>query len=193
VFEPCRTGDPGGPAAYDSQTFGPLRFQRKLLNSFGHPVPVLAGQLQIEATKASPTVLSTAFGSDGDEIKMDITSSYNVPALEKLIRTMDYSRKGTGSVTISDEVTFHAASQFEDVLITDGTWKQLDDHTILLAMGKSVLRVSIQTPTGFTVRSERVQEMGAPAFFHIGLVLNKPVTNATVTMTFQPQPQNPRP
>jgi hypothetical protein len=34
-------GDPGGPHAYDNETFGPKRFEKNILNSFGHPVPVV--------------------------------------------------------------------------------------------------------------------------------------------------------
>ncbi|MBF0545002.1 MAG: hypothetical protein HQM08_11235 [Candidatus Riflebacteria bacterium] len=41
------TGDPGGPWVYNSKTFGPERFTLfKLLNSYGHPVPVISGKLQ---------------------------------------------------------------------------------------------------------------------------------------------------
>ncbi|MGE9293073.1 MAG: heparinase II/III domain-containing protein, partial [Puniceicoccales bacterium] len=37
--------DPGGEA-YTAATFGPKRYESPMLNSIGHPVPVIAGQLQ---------------------------------------------------------------------------------------------------------------------------------------------------
>lgn len=68
-------GDPGGPFAYDNQTFTAQRFIRKLLNSFGHPVPVVAGQLQVDATKVHPRVLATQFAPDADEMQLDLTAA----------------------------------------------------------------------------------------------------------------------
>ena len=186
VGEQVLTGDPGGPHAYDNKTFGPQRFTRKLLNSFGHPVPVVAGQLQIEATKAKPVILSTSFTNERDEIKMNITSAYAVPALKELVRTMDYSRSGKGQVSITDDVAFSAASPFEDAVIAEGDWKQLDDHTLLITSGKTSLRVTVQTPGGFTVKPERIEEMGAPAFTRLGLELKQPVETGKVQMTFDP-------
>ena len=186
VGEQVVSGDPGGPHVYDSKTFGPQRFDRKLLNSFGHPVPVVAGQLQIEATKARPVVLSTSFTDERDEIEMDITSSYATPALKKLVRTMVYSRAGKGQVSITDDVTFSAASPFEDAVITDGDWKQLDDHTLLLTMNNASLRVTVKAPGGFSVKAEKIEEMGAPTFTRLGLELKQPIVTGKVQITFDP-------
>lgn len=183
------TGDPGGPFAYDGKTFGSHRYDYKILNSYGHPVPVVAGQLQIEAGHAKPVVVSSAFTKDRDEIKIDMTSAYNVPVLKQLTRTMAYSRAGVGEVEITDEVAFTADSTFEDALITHGDWKQLDARTIAMTSGRAKVIVTIETPGGFTVRAEKIEELGAPAFTRLGLVLNEPVSSAKVRMTFKPSSQ----
>jgi hypothetical protein len=180
------TGDPGGPLAYDSKTFGPHRYDYKILNSFGHPVPVVAGQLQIVAAQARPKVLSTSFTPTRDEIKMDITSAYRVPVLKQLIRTMDYSRDGAGEVDLVDEVTFSSASSFEEALVTHGDWKQIDPNTIMMSLGQGKIMVTIAAPDGFTVKSEQITELGAHTFTRLGLVFNNPVTTAKVSMTFKP-------
>ena len=73
------TGDPGGPLFYDKDTFGPHRFDKKLLNSYGHPVPVIGGQLQIDATKAKPVVLTTSFSTDHDQFVINMAPAYAVP------------------------------------------------------------------------------------------------------------------
>jgi len=41
--KPC--GDPGGPV-YDRSTFDAHRYDHSILNSYGHPVPVIGGKLQ---------------------------------------------------------------------------------------------------------------------------------------------------
>lgn len=181
------TGDPGGPKFYDATTFSPARYTHKLLNSFGHPVPVIAGQLQIDATKARPVVLSTSFSPDKDEFKIDFKSSYSVPELQSLTRTMDYTRTGDGEIVISDDVTLSSAQTFEDALETHGEWKQVDARTLMLTIGKASLLVTIETPDGFTVKPEQVQEMGV-TFTRLGLALNKPISSGTVRMTFKPAP-----
>ena len=180
------SGDPGGPSAYDRETFGPRRFERKILNSYGHPVPLVAGQLQIEATKATPRVVSTSFTDERDEIKLDITSAYAVPALKSLVRTMDYNRAGAGEIRIVDDVAFLAPNLFADTLITDGDWRQVDDHTVLLSMSGVALRVTVHAPGGFTVKAEKIQEMGARAFTRLGLELAQPIATGEVEMIFTP-------
>jgi hypothetical protein len=180
------TGDPGGPVAYDSKTFGPHRYDYKILNSYGHPVPVVGGQLQIEAAKARPVVLGTKFTAERDEIKMDITSAYNVPGLKQLTRTMDYVRAGDGEIEITDELTCTAPTAFEEALITHGTWKQIDDRTILLTIGKAGLLVTIETPEGFAIKADQIKELAAPEFTRLGIAFNKPVHSIRVKMVFRP-------
>ncbi len=181
------TGDPGGPHMYNGATFGPHRYDYKILNSFGHPVPVVAGQLQIEAARARPVVLSTAFTGNRDQVTIDMTSAYHVPALKRLTRTMTYSRAGAGQIEIIDNATFSGPSAFEDALITHGDWKQIDARTFELSIGHARLLATVQTPGGFTVKSEKIQELGSPAFTRLGLVLNKPTANMEVRMTFKPK------
>jgi hypothetical protein len=182
------TGDPGGPKTYDNKTFGPERYTYKILNSYGHPVPVIAGKLQIDATKAKPVVLSTAFTKDRDEIKIDMAPAYNVPALKQLTRTMDYSRAGTGEVDMIDDVSYSSPSTFEDALITHGDWKQVDPKTVLLTLGQAKLWLTIEAPGGFTLKPEKIEELATPAFTRLGVVLSQPVQTARVRMVFHPAP-----
>lgn len=179
-------GDPGGPLAYDGKTFGPHRYDYKILNSFGHPVPVIAGKLQIEAVRAKPVVLSTAFTKERDEIKINLTSAYDVPVLKRLTRSATYTRTGTGEIVITDDAAFTVNSTFEDALITHGEWKQIDARTLLVELGQAKMIVTVETPDGFTVKSDKIEELAAPAFTRLGLVLNKPVSRAKVRMTFKP-------
>ncbi|MDD4873150.1 MAG: hypothetical protein PHR77_21565, partial [Kiritimatiellae bacterium] len=181
-------GEPGGPHAYTRQTFSKERYALKLLNSFGHPVPVVAGNLQIEATKVHPKVLSTKFTDKADEISMDIACSYNVPELQKLVRTMRYEREGTGTVIITDEVVFNKPSSFELGLPTNGKWKQSGPATLEFIIGKECVLAEIETPDGFDVTSEVIDEQSKPPFPRVGIKLKKPVQAAKVVVRFRPAP-----
>ena len=181
------TGDPGGPLFYDKETFGPHRYDKKLLNSYGHPVPVIGGQLQIDATKAKPVVLSTSFSADHDQFVINMAPAYAVPSLKTLTRTMDYSRSGSGQVVITDEATFTAPTTFEDAMETHGEWKQLDPQTISITYGQSKLLAKISASGEFTLKPETIQELGV-TFTRIGLVFNQPCDKAAkVAITFTPQ------
>lgn len=178
-------GDPGGPRAYNNKVFGPERFTYKILNSFGHPVPVVAGQLQRDATKVHPKVLKTIFTEARDEIHIDLKPAYAVPELKNLVRTLRYLRNGAGAVEIEDEVEFTKLTSFELALPTLGSFKQIDKRTIEFASGGEKIYATIETPDGFELTSERIEELDAPPFIRLGIKLSKPVTAATVKVIFR--------
>jgi len=178
-------GDPGGPHAYNSETFGPKRYDSKLLNSFGHPVPVVDGKLQKDATTVVPKVLSTKFTDAADEIRIDMSPAYEVPGLRNLERTMRFERAGNGQVVIEDRVLADHPITFEIALPTIGSFKSLDDRTIEFSSGKAKLIATIETPDGFALSDEIITELGAPPFHRVGLKLNKPVSSATVRVTLK--------
>jgi hypothetical protein len=177
-------GDPGGPY-YDSSTFSVHRYEHKILNSYGHPVPVIGGKLQILASDAKPSVLSTSFDTDHDEILMDIASAYDVTSLVKLTREMCYNRSGSGRVIIKDEAIFHEPTTFEDALITHGDWKQIDSKKILITMGSAKVLITINASAPFHFKPEKIDDQGV-VFTRIGLVCDQPVKQVSMAMEFQP-------
>jgi len=179
-------GDPGGPNVYQRDTFGPNRYKFKLLNSVGHPVPLVAGQLQVDATKVHPKVLSHHFTDAADEIAIDLTRSYPVPELRSLIRTMQYQRSGRGTIILQDRFSFSKPSAIELGLPTHGTWRQIDAQTIEFRIGKACLEAVIDTPDGFDVVADMIEE-NHPPLPRLGIRLKKPVTEGAVRVTFRPK------
>jgi len=179
-------GEPGGPHAYTSTTFSNERYTLKLLNSFGHPVPVVAGTLQLTATMVHPKVISTNFTGNVDEITMDIACAYKVPELQRLVRTMLYDRTGKGSVKVIDNVAFSKPSAFELGLPTNGKCKQTGPSTLEFSIGGESVVAEIETPDGFDVTTETINEQSKPAFERIGIKLKKPVKSARITARFRP-------
>lgn len=177
-------GDPGGPHAYDNETFGPKRYEKNILNSFGHPVPVVDGQLQVDATKVKPKVLETLFQPAWDRISIDMTPAYQVASLKQLTRTMTCSRKETGRVGIEDHVLFTKPSAFELALTTRWKATRIGETTLEFSRDGKTLLAEITTPDGFDLTETRIEELGAPVFTRIGLKLRKPVTDAVVRVIF---------
>lgn len=179
--------DPGGEV-YTARTFGPHRYDSKVLNSFGHAVPVIAGQLQQTGLAAHAVILRHEFTDDLDTLAMDISSAYAVPELKKLERTFVF-RRGQPSLTVRDEVELTSPQTFETALITWGDWKQVAPDEITIHDGDATVRVKIDTGgQPFTIRSEVLNDdVHTPTKpVHLGIVLNSPVEKAVVILTITP-------
>lgn len=178
-------GDPGGPSFYTADTFSPRRYESRLLNSYGHPVPEVDGQLQVEATtvKIVP-ILSSNFTPQQDSIAMDITAAYDDPNLNKLIRTMRYSRQGAGSIEIEDKFDVAAPADVVESLPTHGSWRETAANTFEVDYEGAKLRVSIEAPAPVTITQDKVDDYGNP-FTRVGAHVHLAHSGAVV-MRFSP-------
>jgi hypothetical protein len=81
--------DPG-LEVYSMRTFSKQRYESQLLNSYGHPVPRIAGKLQATGpTHQAPTLL-TEFSNDTDRMVLDLRGGYDCPTLRKLEREFSH-------------------------------------------------------------------------------------------------------
>ncbi len=178
--------DPGSET-YTARTFSSRRYESKLLNSFGHPVPVIAGVLQKEGAKSVAKILKADFTPTADTVTMDITSAYPVPALKSLQRTFVYSRQNTGSLTVTDRVENSSPQTFGTALLTLGSWQQQPDGSLMIYDVEDALKVEIDTGgLPFTVKAEEVHEEASTTATRLGINLNNPVASATVTLKITP-------
>ena len=180
--------DPGAEV-YTSRTFSSKRYVSGVLNSFGHPVPRIAGQLQQTGRGARGTLVRTDFTDAADTLVLDIRSAYKVPQLTKLQRTFVYSRAGAGSLTVRDEAAFSKPAAFETAVITLGTWKKAGRDAIIVTDGGQSLRVAIDTGgAAYDIQAVRIKEDVRTATLptRIGIVLKAPAAKATVTLTITP-------
>ena len=182
--------DPGAEV-YTARTFSGKRYDSKVLNSFGHAVPVIAGKLQRTGAEARAVVLRADFSDAADTLALDIRSAYAVPELKKLERTFTFRRAAPMSLTVRDEVVLAKPQSFETALITWGKWKKTSDHEISVQEGDSAVRVKIETGgLPFEIRSETLDEdvrtKSKPV--RIGITLKSPVESAAVTLTISPEP-----
>ncbi len=182
--------DPGSEI-YTARTFNQHRYESKVINSFGHSVPRVAGQLQSTGRQAAAKVLKTDFTDQTDTLVLDLTAAYKVKELKRLVRTFVFSREGAGMLKVIDQVEFDSPQSFDTALITFDQWKQLAPNRLLVGNKPDEVVVEIAVSgREFRVSAEKIDEQlpGGHKPTRIGIALIQPVDRATITMTIKPAP-----
>jgi hypothetical protein len=179
--------DPGAEV-YTKRTFSSQRYDSNVLNSFGHPVPRVAGQLQQTGRAAEARLVKLEQTDTRDTLQLDLTSAYPVPTLKQLTREFIFDRTD-GSLTVIDRVEFTAPELFESAVITLDKWQQ--PAADRLQVGEGATAVAIQIDAGgepmrieSTTIDEDVKTRSRP--IRIGIQLQQPVTQATIRLTVRP-------
>jgi hypothetical protein len=150
--------DPGREI-YTSRTFSKRRYESNVLNSFGHAVPRVAGQLQETGRQAAAKILKTQFTDQADTLVMDISSAYKVAELKKLERTFVFSRESSGKLIVIDAVEFDGPQAFGTAVITFDNWKQLASNRLQVGDGPDHVVVDIAAEgSGFQIVPEQIRE-----------------------------------
>jgi hypothetical protein len=153
-------GEPGGPHFYTVDTFNSKRYDSRLLNSFGHPVPQIDGKLQIEAPLVQPKVIDHRFSDTADSVSFDMTGAYKTPILKKLTRTLVYTRTGTGSADITDDFDISRPTEIVESLPTHGICTQINGKTLRFDFQKAHLLVTIEGPATFSLSHDQITDYG---------------------------------
>jgi len=180
--------DPGGEV-YTKRTFSSHRYDSKVLNSFGHDVPVVAGQLQRTGAAARGVILETNFSTDTDTFKLDIRSAYPVPRLETLERTFVFQRRPAPALVVRDEVRFSTPEKFETALVTWGKARAAGPNALEITDGESTVRVTIDAQgREFEWHQERIDEevhtKNKPV--RIGIQLTSEISSGVITLRITP-------
>jgi len=160
-------GDPGGEV-YTARTFGTHRYDSKVINSFGHPVPVVGGKLQGTGRNFAAKVLKKERCKG--EVALDLAGAYEVPALKSLVRTFAYDRKAK-TFTVRDHAVFSEPTAFEDCYVTFGE--------------KANVTVNVLKGGKATRREETIDNPGKPTPHRFAWTFDQPVTEAEIEFTFK--------
>lgn len=184
--------DPG-LEIYTNRTFSKNRYQSNLLNSFGHPVPVVAGKLQVPGKDehragygghAYATVLEESFSDSCDRLVMDLTTAYRVDSLTSLHRTFVYERSNEGQVEVMDEVVFTQPESFETALITYADWSLNEDGSLSISDGESSVSVTVSSEDDVLEFSHCIiEESNTPT--RLSWRLKNPVKRAQVKISIR--------
>ena len=179
-------GDPGGET-YTRRTFSKERYVSKVLNSYGHPVPVVGGKLQKGGRAAAAKVLRTEFTDEKDVVELDCTAAYDVPALKSLVRTMTFDRANS-SITITDRVAFSEPTAFEVPVITYREWTANDDFTEFSFKKQPKtyrrLNMAVQASAPVTFSKELIENPGHASPQRLAFTFKEPVAEATFTTVY---------
>lgn len=113
--------DPGQPR-YNMDSFhSGSAYQNKLRSSYGHPVPVCNGELQLFGLKSKGVVLEH---SDRGAV-LDVTAPYRDTPAKQIVRSIDVDRKKK-EIVVTDSAEFLEKSTFAVPLITFGKWEEIE-------------------------------------------------------------------
>jgi hypothetical protein len=175
------TGDVGR-GDYTWRTFSDQRRTVKWINSYGHPVPVVGGRQQVDASTGANTVLYTSFTDTVDEIGIDMAPSYALPGGWSLVRKLRNDR-ASRVIIVQDEFSFPTAQAFEVPVTTVGTWTQVGWNRLQLERWGQRIQATIEASTGFTVAGESVTDDGL-TFQRIAIRLSAPATSGWLRVTY---------
>lgn len=184
--------DPG-MEVYTKSSFGPHRFESMMMNSYGHSVPVIGKTLQKTGHDALGKIVETTFTDEQDTLKMDLTTSYDVPGLERVVRTFIFNR-ARPSVEVIDEADFRAPTEFGSAVVTLSEWKEQGPGSFLIYEREAAVQVTVTVEgTGADVRIENnIEPITAPQLppglkpMRLGLNLNRPVTHVIMRTLIVP-------
>jgi hypothetical protein len=181
--EPVIT-DPGVPP-YNGFTMGPNGFEYQIKSSYGHSVPLVAGQPQKRGSQYATTVKEKKFTDTLDSIILDMAAGYGLPVVKELTRRFDYSRVGKGGFMITDRVAFTSPQAFGTALTTYGEAREDKPGVWIITYKGKSLRAEI-TSSGnlpFTVTDEVLKdESRAGKVRRLGINLTNPAAEATISI-----------
>ena len=171
-----------GIGNYTARTFSPQRREIKWINSWGHPVPVVGGRQQVDATAAVNTVRSTSFTDAVDDIAIDMAPAYALPGGWTLLRRLRNDR-ASRMIVVQDEFSgFSSPQSFEVPITTTGTWTQLAPDRLRLQRQQQV-EALVEASAPFSIVGEQVTDDGL-TFQRVAIRLNAAATNGWVRVTF---------
>ena len=177
--------DPGNEI-YTYRTFSEHRYDGQMLNSFGHMVPIVAGNLQPEGREVYGTFIHTEFTAERDTLVGDMTTAYpEVDALVSLKRTFVFDREAR-SLTVRDEVEFSLPQSFETALVSYDKLEFPSADRIVASDENGSVTAQVTAVGGeLKVSVGEIDNPGAVNPKRVALAFAEPVLKAAITVVFR--------
>ena len=181
--------DPGAEV-YNWRTFSKQRYESRLLNSYGHSVPVIDGQLQPASRDARAAVAEKQLtGGAHDRVVLDLRKAYTVPGIRSLTRAFDYFRKDSGMFRVTDAFEFDAPQKFETAMIYIGKLSGLPGKNLTVEYNGEKMALSVEHSDGeVEMFTEEIKEnvRSKVKVYRLGIRFRKPVAKGFIRLTFTP-------
>lgn len=163
-------GDPGGEI-YTARTFSKNRYVSDVLNSFGHPVPRVGGELQLVGAESAAEVIRREFTDARDVFVIDLSSAYPATRGKKgaVVRTAVFDRENE-SVAITDRLQVGNPIVFESAVV---------------GFGATCPLVPKATGGAWHVEEKTIENPGRRSPHRFAVVFDEPVAQADVTWSFK--------
>lgn len=186
-------GDFGSPV-YSSKTFNPAtRYQIRSINSWGHPVPVIMGNLQLNAdTLPYFPVYSTSIPYK-DSFSIDLTKAYPTSNVVKVMRSLVHDSltikdSKPSIVSVRDDFEYKLEGSFETAMVTRGTATIIDNNTVQFYRSKKIILAKITASAPFNLIRDDITEEGI-TFTRFGIVLSTPAKRGWVEIKYEMLPE----
>lgn len=155
--------DPGAEV-YTARTFGPRRYESRVLNSFGHPVPAPGGALQDTGAQARGSITNSKLSPQADSFLINLGQAYakSAPGLEALTRRIEFLRVPKPEIRITDTADFRGRGFLETALVTFGSCAGKDPGELTVASEGSGLVVKMSSNRGPVACSQDVIDETLP-------------------------------
>ena len=160
-----------GAEVYTARTFSGRRYESKVLNSYGHPVPRVGGRLQETGRASAARVVKTGFTDAKDTVVLDLAKAYDCPTLAELTRTFSFDRAAR-TATVTDHVRFTAPTDFESPIMTTKPEKLKGRYSVTATGGD------------WEETEEKLENPGRATPYRRAIRFKAPVTEATVSVIF---------
>ena len=187
------SGEVGGPNYYNGSSFSSERYNFLLLNSYGHPVPLVNGRVQKRNSdlNAVSKVVDVKLGKYEDMVVLDIKNAYESSHLLNLTRKFIYSRKiGNETVEIIDEVKFRKPQLFEVAMVSKGNWTLYGNTSMgfneangCFMLLNETIKVNIKSSNRFKLRVEKIDEF-FNSFTRVGINILYRTNMTQIRVTF---------
>ena len=174
-------GGEAGGEEYTRFTFSNRRYESKLNNSYGHPVPVVGGRLQSAGRAFAAKVLSKDLSAPKATVVLDLTKAYDVPALKSLVRTFAYDRAAK-TFTVTDKVAFAQPTAFESPF---NTYLKASNPSCKGKIGWNVRPEVTAAGGAYELVEEDIANPGRIAPRRVAVRFTAPVLEAEVAMTYR--------
>jgi hypothetical protein len=180
------TGDPGAPV-YTKDTFGPLRRKDPFVNSYGHPVPLINGNLQLDATQHQARwVVTPCSPATAQVLKgvIDLTPVYGVSDLQMLRRDLSYDGQAGRFAVFTDRFESKRPISFETAIVTRGAVTR-DNNGLVIEQGSQRLAVDIAATSPLDIRLDTIEDQPTNRATRIALRLENPASNGCIAYRFR--------
>ncbi|NCW27284.1 MAG: hypothetical protein EBV83_03145, partial [Verrucomicrobia bacterium] len=178
-----------GQEVYTARTFGPKRYESRVLGSYGHSVPLIDGLPQSPGRDSAARVLSKQFNQDFDEYVLDLSRAYPETKLVSLTRAFRFYRRPEPKLEVVDDFSLRSPGILGEGIMTLDSVEPAGPGEYLLGFDRTGVLMTANASSGACAGKIETLEESLPkrrTAVRLGLSLEKPVTSAKMRMVFAP-------